>query len=48
MATVAVFVALGGSSVAAVSLKRNSVKSRHIAKNAVTAPKVKNASRIRD
>jgi len=44
MATIAVFVALGGSSVAAISLKRNSVKGKHIATNAVTSPKVKNAS----
>jgi hypothetical protein len=44
VALMALFVALGGTSIAAVSLKRNSVKNRHIAKNAVTAPKVKNAS----
>jgi hypothetical protein len=44
VSVIALFVALGGSSVAAVSLKRNAVKNRHIAKNAVTAPKVKNAS----
>ena len=44
MATIAVFVALGGSSYAAVTLKKNSVKSRNIAKNAVTSPKVKNGS----
>lgn len=35
MATVAVFVALGGSSYAAVKLAKNSVKSKHIAKGAV-------------
>ena len=35
MATVAVFVALGGSSYAAVTLSNNSVKSKHIAKGAV-------------
>ena len=40
----ALFVALGGTSVAAVSLKRNAVKGRHIANNAVTAPKVKDRS----
>jgi hypothetical protein len=40
----ALFVALGGTSVAAVSLKRNAVKGRHIASNAVTAPKVKDRS----
>ena len=44
MATVAVFIALGGSSYAAVTLKRSSVKGKHIAANAVTSPKVKNAS----
>jgi hypothetical protein len=44
VAYLALFVALGGSSYAAVTLKRNAVKNRHIAKNAVTAPKVKNAS----
>jgi hypothetical protein len=44
VATLALFVALGGGSYAAVSLKRNQVKSRHIAKNAVTAPKVKDES----
>jgi hypothetical protein len=47
MATIAVFVALGGSSYAAVTLKRNSVKGRNIAKNAVTSPKVKNGSLLR-
>ena len=54
MATIAVFVALGGSSYAALSLSRNSVKSKHIAKgqvkrsdigrNAVTSAKVANFS----
>jgi hypothetical protein len=54
MATLALFVALGGSSYAAVSLSRNSVKSKHIAKgqvkrsdigkNAVSSPKVKRFS----
>jgi hypothetical protein len=56
MATIAVFIALGGSSVAAVtiSLKKNSVKSKNIAagavtgskikKNAITSSKVKNSS----
>ena len=54
MATVAVFVALGGSSYAAVALSKNSVKSKHIgkgqvkrsdvARNAVTSAKVKNLS----
>jgi hypothetical protein len=44
MATLAVFVALGGTSVAAVSLKRNAVKEKNIAPNAVTTPKVKNGT----
>ncbi len=44
MATVAVFIALGGSSYAALKLPRNVVKTRNIAPNAVTAPKVKNGS----
>lgn len=49
MATVAVFVALGGTSVAAVALKRGSVKGKHIASNAITSPKVKDRSlRARD
>jgi len=54
MATVAVFVALGGTSVAAISLTRNSVRSKHIARgqvkrsdigrNAVNSAKVANRS----
>jgi hypothetical protein len=44
MATIAVFIALGGSAVAAVSLTRGSVKGKHIARNAITAKKVKNRS----
>jgi Collagen triple helix repeat (20 copies) len=44
MATIAVFIALGGTSIAAVSLKRNSVKGKHIAANAVTSPKVADGS----
>jgi hypothetical protein len=54
MATIAVFVALGGSSYAAVTLSKNSVGSKQIAngqvkntdlaKNAVTSAKVKNGS----
>ena len=44
VALMALFVALGGTSVAAVALKKNSVKSKHIAKNAVTSAKVKDAS----
>ena len=41
---IALFVALGGTSYAAVTLKKNSVKGKHIARNAITSPKVKNAS----
>jgi hypothetical protein len=44
MATIAVFIALGGSSYAALTLKRGSVKGKHIARNAITSPKVKDAS----
>jgi len=44
MATLGVFIALGGTSAAAVSLKRGSVKGKHLAANAVTSPKVKNGS----
>jgi hypothetical protein len=36
MATIAVFIAMGGSSYAAVTLERNAVKSRNIAPGAVT------------
>jgi len=54
VATIALFVALGGSSFAAIALSKNSVKSKHIAKgqvkgpdigrNAVTSKKVRNLS----
>ena len=44
MATIAVFVALGGGAYAATSLPRNAVKSFNIAPNAVTSSKVKNGS----
>jgi hypothetical protein len=44
VAYVALFVALGGTSVAAVTLKRNSVKGKNIARNAVSSPKVKDRS----
>ena len=44
VAYLALFVALGGTSYAAITLKRGSVKGKHIAKNAVTSPKVKNGS----
>ena len=46
---VALFLALGGSSYAAVKLTKGSVKSRHVAKDAITSKKVKNGSlRARD
>ena len=44
VAYLALFVALGGTSYAAVTLERNSVKGMHIARNAVTSPKVKDRS----
>ena len=44
VSTLCLFILLGGSAYAAVALKRNSVKGKHIAKNAVTSKKVKNAS----
>jgi hypothetical protein len=44
MATIAVFVALGGTSVAAVSLKRNSVGTSQIKNGSVTGADVKNNS----
>jgi hypothetical protein len=44
VAYLALFVALGGTSFAAVSLKRNSVKGKHLSANSVTAPKVKDGS----
>jgi hypothetical protein len=44
MATIAVFVALGGTSVAAVSLKRNSVGTSQIKNSSVTSADVKNNS----
>jgi hypothetical protein len=54
VATLALFLALGGTAFAAVALTKNSVKSRHIGKgqvkaadlgrNAVTSAKVRNAS----
>lgn len=44
MATVAVFIALGGSSYAAIQLSKGSVKKKHIAKNAVASKKVKDGS----
>jgi hypothetical protein len=44
VAYLALFVALGGTSYAAVTLKRGSVKGKHIANNAVSSKKVKNGS----
>jgi hypothetical protein len=49
IALIALFVALGGTSIAAVALKRGSVKGKHIANNAITTGKVRNGSlRARD
>ena len=49
MATLALFIALGGSSYAALKLPRNSVGSKQIKRNAVSSPKVRNGSlRLRD
>ncbi len=42
MATVAVFIALGGASYAALKLPKNSVGSKQLKKNAVTTAKIKN------
>jgi hypothetical protein len=44
VATLALFIALGGSSYAAVQLTRGSVKTQHIARGAVTGIKVKNGT----
>jgi hypothetical protein len=44
VSTMCLFILLGGSAVAAVKLQRNSVKGKHIARNAITSPKVKNGS----
>ena len=44
MATVAVFVALGGTSYAAITLPRNSVGSNQLKRNAVTSTDVKDRS----
>jgi hypothetical protein len=41
IATIALFVALGGSSYAALQLPRNSVGTKQLKRNAVTAPKIK-------
>jgi hypothetical protein len=42
MATIAVFIALGGASYAALKLPKNSVGTKQLKKNAVTAAKIKN------
>ncbi len=44
MATVAVFIALGGSAYAAAQLKKNSVGTKQLKNNAVTGAKVKDGS----
>jgi hypothetical protein len=44
VSTLCLFILLGGSSYAAVKLGKNAVKSKNIAANAVTSPKVKNGS----
>jgi hypothetical protein len=41
VATIALFVVLGGTSYAALQLPRNSVGSKELKRNAVTAPKIK-------
>jgi hypothetical protein len=46
VALLALFVALGGSSYAALTLPRNSVGGQQLKKNAVTSPKVKPGSRL--
>jgi hypothetical protein len=42
MATVAVFIALGGASYAAIKLPKNSIGPKQLKKNSVTGPKIKN------
>jgi hypothetical protein len=44
MATIAVFIALGGSAYAALKLPKNSVGTKQLKKNAVTGVKVKNGT----
>jgi hypothetical protein len=46
MATIAVFIALGGSTYAATQVQRNSVGNRQLKKNAVTTEKVKDGAII--
>jgi hypothetical protein len=47
VATMALFLALGGSAYAAAQLPRNSVGARQLKKNAVTSAKVKNGSLLK-
>ena len=44
ISTLCLFIVLGGSSYAAIQLSKGSVKTKHIAKNAVTTKKVRDAS----
>src|SRR5215203_5760907 len=44
MATIAVFIALGGASYAAIKLPKNSVGNKQLKKNAVTSVKVRDGS----
>src|SRR5919108_834137 len=44
IAVLALFIALGGSSYAALQIPRNSVGTKHLKRNAVTSPKVKPGS----
>ncbi len=44
MATIAVFIAIGGSAYAATQLKKNSVGTRQLKKNSVVTSKIKNGS----
>ena len=48
MATLAVFMVLGGTSYAAVKLSRGQVKTKHLANGSVTSAKVKNGSLLRN
>ena len=41
VACVALFVALGGTGYAAITLKKNSVAAKHLKKNSVTSPKIR-------
>jgi hypothetical protein len=41
IACIALFVALGGTGYAAITLKRNSVATKHLKRNAVTSPKIR-------